>query len=266
MKSKRSVVEVEVGNFAKWACEYICGTLDRTPPQFMTSMMALWHLMRPDIRARAYHNVNHIMFMADTARRIGWGMTMPERLAIIFHDSVYTAQATDIPESFTMMKLLCPILIIKKIITHGDIDIAGDIIMSTSCTAGDRTCAKSARKVVQLDYAILAAGQKKYDEYAKNVIKEYLAWHPEKSLAEAYNLRNRFLVELPSKNIFPDMSDADWNGIMCQNIHREREILLPVVKQLHNSKEWLDAKENKLRPQKGQKTEKGLRGSSRGRS
>ena len=129
---------------------------------------------------RAYHNLNHIIDCLNEFKRARYFTLNPDAIefAIWFHDAVYDAKARDNEEKSAKFALAT----IKSIsLPHKFGDLVRDLILATK---HDKIPSEfDAHFIVDIDLCIFGRPENEFNEYEKQIRKEY-EWVEEKEYAK----------------------------------------------------------------------------------
>ena len=118
---------------------------------------------------RKYHNFGHILYMFDIAKQQGFKLNELQRLAILYHDSIYvTSRKTDISNEIMSIKLAHSHLI--KIIPKPALKLVCRMILDTKDHVPGIELSK---EIIDLDLWILSEPEIIYEAYRKNIREEY---------------------------------------------------------------------------------------------
>lgn len=193
-----------------------------------------WHFAAPKYTSekRFYHNKHHIYNMLAELDKLKLGENgyLVISLAIIFHDAVYDTSIEDKLNVEASAKLFqfwfeqnrFHFKNLKKITEQNVFEIVCNLIFST--INHEPTCflkrsyflEKICNTFLDLDLMILA-NTKSYDDYIKNIRKEYLQFSDE----EFKNGRLKFIDDILAKNIiFKEFTHLD--ELARQNLINEK--------------------------------------------
>ena len=160
----------------------------------------LWHELRQAYAApgRHYHDTRHldevVARFADVARTIGWQSPREILLALLFHDVVYvTTRHDNEAESAVAARAAIARWLATEAI---DADRVAALIMLTA-RHGTLTLAdvdRDAALFVDCDMSILGAAPARFDEYERDVGREYAAIPPEIYAAGRRHFLERILA------------------------------------------------------------------------
>lgn len=161
--------------------EYVTESSEHYYTQLIPPAVKLALRQRYGARGRYYHTWNHVKEMFRGLELIDENIEFLGSvvLAIVFHDAVYNPRRTDNEyRSVALMRRLCP----AKLVEPFWVERAETLIMATAASHAlpvGHAAESDIGYFLDLDLAILGAGEQRYAEYVRQIRQEYAFVSPQ---------------------------------------------------------------------------------------